>query len=147
MSKYTNIYCLGNLLTIHYNIKQLLLIVTGLSLLLFIGLSFFNPDFIQQRVDSFVNRWNQSPPQDFIIGQIQFVLRNQEGFLGNGLGKGTSSARVFGPITFLETFHSKLIFELGMPGFFIYMTFLTSLLIFSLSFLFISATARILSFI
>lgn len=113
------------------NLKRLLFIVGGFSLLLFIGFSFFNPEFIQQRVDSFVARWNESPPQDFIVKQITFAAQAQGGFLGRGLGVGTSSARVFGPITFLETFHSKVILEIGWIGLFIYMTFLTSLLIFT----------------
>lgn len=110
------------------NFKQLILIGSFLGLLLFIGFSFFNPDFIQERVDSFVDRWNQAPPQDFIVKQITFALDNQRGILGNGLGNATSSARVFGPISFLETFHSKLIFEMGMIGLIIYMVFLTNLL-------------------
>lgn len=112
------------------NFKQLILIGSILGVFLFIGFSFFNPDFIQQRVDSFVGRWNQSPPQDFIIEQVTFALNKQRGILGNGLGSATSSARVFGSITFLETFHSKVIFELGLIGFAVYMIFLTSLLIF-----------------
>lgn len=111
------------------NLRKLLLIGGGLGILLFIGFSLFSPDFIQERVDSFVGRWNQSPPQEFIVKQVQFAAEAQGGFLGRGLGKGTSSARVFGPITFLETFHSKVILEIGWIGLFIYMTFLTSLLI------------------
>ncbi|PSF38090.1 hypothetical protein C7H19_06355 [Aphanothece hegewaldii CCALA 016] len=109
--------------------KQLIVIGVILVIFLSIGFSFFNSEFIQQRVDSFVGRWNQSPPQEFIVKQVNFALSNQRGILGNGLGRGTSSARVFGPISFLETFHSKLIFELGMIGFIIYMIFLTHLLI------------------
>lgn len=113
------------------NFKQVIVIGSILGLFLFIGFSFFNPDFIQERVDSFVARWNHSPPQDFIVKQVTFALNNQRGMLGNGLGKATSSARVFGPITFLETFHSKLILEIGVIGFTIYMIFMTNLLVFA----------------
>lgn len=112
------------------NFKQLIVTGSILGLFLFIGFSFFNPDFIQERIDSFVGRWNQSPPQDFIVKQMTFAFQYQNG-MGNGLGKATSSARVFGPITFLETFHSKLMFEMGLIGLIIYMIFLTSLLTFA----------------
>ena len=40
---------------------------------LFLGLSFINPDFIQERIDSFVGRWNTSPPHLFIMQQFNFV--------------------------------------------------------------------------
>lgn len=116
------------------NLKRLAIVSLGLGILLFIGFSFFNPEFIQQRIDSFVNRWNQSPPQQFIANQWKFAITYQGGLLGRGLGRATSSARVFGPITFLETFHSKLIFEIGIVGFFIYMLFMTHLIILAFRF-------------
>jgi hypothetical protein len=113
------------------NIKKFLPIGIGLALLLGIGFSFFNPDFIQERIDSFNNRWSQGPPHEFILNQLDFVLRNQKGIqriFGFGIGTATSSARFFGDISFVETFHPKVMFEIGLLGFFLFMAFMSCLI-------------------
>ncbi|EPF21533.1 MAG: hypothetical protein EWV58_23535 [Microcystis aeruginosa Ma_MB_F_20061100_S19] len=109
------------------NLKRFLPIIFAAALLLAIGFSFLNPDFVQQRYDSAVARWQNSPPTAFIQEQLDFAIRNQGGILGRGLGVATSSARFFGYISFVETFHSKILFELGYIGFALYMIFMTHL--------------------
>ena len=109
------------------NLKRFLPIIFSAALLLAVGFSFLNPDFIQQRYDSAVARWQNSPPTAFIQEQLDFAIRNQGGILGRGLGVATSSARFFGYISFVETFHSKVLFELGYIGFTLYMIFMTHL--------------------
>ena len=109
------------------NLKRFLPIIFSVALLLAVGFSFLNPDFIQQRYDSAVARWQNSPPTAFIQEQLDFAIRNQGGILGRGLGVATSSARFFGYISFVETFHSKVLFELGYIGFALYMIFITYL--------------------
>ncbi|CCI21059.1 hormogonium polysaccharide biosynthesis protein HpsL [Microcystis aeruginosa] len=109
------------------NLKRFLPIIFSVALLLAVGFSFLNPDFIQQRYDSAVARWQNSPPTAFIQEQLDFAIRNQGGILGRGLGVATSSARFFGYISFVETFHSKVLFELGYIGFALYMIFITHL--------------------
>ncbi|MFM8300299.1 MAG: hormogonium polysaccharide biosynthesis protein HpsL, partial [Microcystis aeruginosa] len=109
------------------NLKRFLPIIFVTSLLLAIGFSFLNPDFVQQRYDSAFSRWQQAPPTAFIQEQMDFAIRNQGGILGRGLGVATSAARVFGDISFVETFHSKVLFELGYIGFALYMIFITHL--------------------
>ena len=111
------------------NLKQFIPLGIGMIILLFVGFSLFNPDFIQERIDSFVGRWNTSPPQLFLQNQINFVLENNGGILGQGLGKGTLSTRLFGPTSLIETFHAKLFFEIGILGFFAFMGFVTHLVI------------------
>lgn len=109
------------------NLKRFLPIIFVTSLLLAIGFSFLNPDFVQQRYDSAVSRWQQAPPTAFVQEQMDFAIRNQGGILGRGLGVATSAARIFGDISFVETFHSKVLFELGYIGFALYMIFITHL--------------------
>jgi hypothetical protein len=109
------------------NLKRFLPIIFAAALLLAIGFSFLNPDFVQQRYDSAISRWQSSPPTAFIQEQLDFAIRNQGGILGRGLGVATSSARFFGYISFVETFHSKILFELGYIGFALYMIFITHL--------------------
>jgi cell division protein FtsW (lipid II flippase) len=109
------------------NLKQFIPIAIGLALVISLGFSFFNPDFVQQRIDSFVSRWNQAPPYLFIQDQFIFAI-SYGGFIGRGVGSATSSARVFGYVSFLETYHPKVWFEIGVLGFIIYMVFLTTLL-------------------
>ncbi|MDY7050788.1 MAG: hormogonium polysaccharide biosynthesis protein HpsL [Microcystis panniformis WG22] len=109
------------------NLKRFLPIIFSVALLLAIGFSFLHPDFIQQRYDSAIARWQNSPPTAFLQEQLDFAIRNQGGILGRGLGVATSSARFFGYISFVETFHSKVLFELGYIGFALYMIFMTHL--------------------
>ena len=111
------------------NFKRFIPLGLGLGIMLFLGLSFINPDFIQERVDSFVGRWNTSPPHLFIMQQFNFVIQNQRGILGFGLGKATNATRVFGPVSLVETFHPKLLFEMGIFGLLAFMAFLTNLLV------------------
>lgn len=113
------------------NLKRFLPISIVVAVLLMIGFSFLNPDFVQERFDSFQNRWETAPPHKFIMGQFDFATRNLRGirlFLGYGLGSATASARFFGNISFMETFHPKVIFEIGWIGFLLFMSFVTYLL-------------------
>jgi cell division protein FtsW (lipid II flippase) len=109
------------------NLKRFLPIIFASALLLAIGFSFLNPDFVQQRYDSAISRWQSSPPTAFLQEQLDFAIRNQGGILGRGLGVATSAARFFGDISFVETYHSKVLFELGYIGFALYMIFMTHL--------------------
>jgi hypothetical protein len=113
------------------NIKRFIPTAVGLIIVLFIVFSFINPNFVQERIDSLVGRWNQSPPQEFILQQFRYALGNQEGFLGRGVGKGTNSTRIFGSVSLIETFHPKLLFEIGWPGLIAFMIFITHLTILS----------------
>ena len=86
-----------------------------------------NPAIVQERVDSFVGRWNSSPPHLFIQKQFRFAIDNQQGILGRGLGKATNSARTFGDTALVETFHPKLMFEIGYIGLFAFLAFVTNI--------------------
>ncbi|RMF24220.1 MAG: hypothetical protein D6756_07315, partial [Cyanobacteria bacterium J083] len=88
-----------------------------------------NPDVVQARVDSFVTRWNTSPPHIFIANQLKLAWANQKGILGNGLGTATSSTRVFGDISLIETFHAKLLSEIGLIGLIAFIAFVAHLTI------------------
>ena len=45
------------------------------------------------------------------------------------MGKATNSARTFGATVLVETFHPKVLFEIGYIGLFAFMTFVTNLAI------------------
>jgi hypothetical protein len=75
-----------------------------------------NPDIVQQRWNSFQSRWQASPPQEFIIQQFDWAQKQQKGILGNGIGRATNAARIFGETKLVETYHPKLLFELGPLG-------------------------------
>lgn len=108
------------------NLKRFLPIAVGLGLLAAIGMTMF-PDLVQERVDSFVGRWNASPPTDFIAAQAENSSRSQEGFFGAGLGRATNSARAFGETTLIETYFPKLLYEIGWPGLIAFLALATSL--------------------
>jgi hypothetical protein len=113
------------------DLKQFLPIALGLGLI--IGIVMVNnPEVVQQRIDSFVSRWNAAPPTAFIERQFEWSLRNTKSILGFGLGTATNSARVFGPTALIETYHPKLIYEVGLVGLGAFMIFVTHLVIVSL---------------
>ena len=98
------------------NLKRFIPIAAGLAILLFVGAA-TNPGIIEQRWESFVNRWNAAPPQQFFINQLEqsnnFIIDKP---LGRGVGRATNSTRIFGRTQLIETFQPKLIYELGYPG-------------------------------
>ena len=112
------------------NFKRSIGTIIGLGAVVFIGLSLLNPSFVQQRIDSFVTRWDQAPPQDFIVKQFEFSINQQRNILGRGLGTATNSARSFGSVAFVETYYPKLLYEIGpfgLAAFIIFTTHLTYL--------------------
>jgi hypothetical protein len=112
------------------NLKRFIPI--GLALALILGVvAVSNPEIVQERVDSFVARWNTAPPQQFIVNQFNFAISQQRGILGRGLGQGTNSTRAFGSVALVETFHPKILFEIGYVGLLAFMVFVTHLTILS----------------
>ncbi|MEC4805896.1 MAG: hypothetical protein SAJ12_03060 [Jaaginema sp. PMC 1079.18] len=78
---------------------------------------------IQDPIKSLIERWQASPPYLFIVEQFDWIINQKEGWLGNGLGRGTNAVRVFGNMTSLgtdyaniETFYAKLLYEIGLLG-------------------------------
>lgn len=110
------------------NLKRFIPAAVILGLILVVAIT-ANPAMVQERVDSFVQRWNTSPPHLFIQSQFQFAINAQQGILGHGLGKATNSARTFGSTVLVETFHPKVLFEIGYIGLFAFMIFVTNLAI------------------
>ena len=96
------------------NLKRFLPIAVGLGLVLGLGAA-NNAATMQERIDSFMSRWNASPPYDFIFQQFQWSLA-RGGFLGRGLGRATNSGRFLGETVLVETYYPKLIYEIGILG-------------------------------
>ncbi|MGA9377861.1 MAG: hormogonium polysaccharide biosynthesis protein HpsL [Phormidium sp.] len=97
------------------NLKRFLPIAAGLGVLAAIASAMF-PELVQERVDSFVGRWNASPPTEFIASQAEFTSKGQSGIFGAGVGRATNSARAYGADALIETYYPKLLFELGPLG-------------------------------
>lgn len=97
------------------NLKRFLPV--GLGLVFLIGIFMIqNPEVVNERLTSFQSRWEASPPQAFIIQQFQWAQRQQESILGRGVGRATNSARIFGQTELIETYHPKLMYEIGPLG-------------------------------
>ena len=86
-----------------------------------------NPAVIQGRIESLISRWEASPPQQFMAEQFDQVWKEQEGIFGHGVGRATNSARKFGKTTLIETYHPKVIYELGPLGLIAVMAVYTTL--------------------
>ncbi|MEC4805217.1 MAG: hormogonium polysaccharide biosynthesis protein HpsL [Jaaginema sp. PMC 1079.18] len=97
------------------NLKRFLPIAVILSLLLTVAAA-NNPELIQERLNSTVERISHAPPHKFIQEQFQWSIDEQRGPLGRGLGTGTNSTRMFGHAVLIETFHPKLLYEMGWAG-------------------------------
>jgi hypothetical protein len=97
------------------NLKRFLPIGIALAVILAIAATQY-PDVVDERLESLESRWNASPPQAFIMEQLHWAWSKQEGFLGQGLGRATNAARIFGRTSLVETYHSKVLFETGLMG-------------------------------
>ena len=97
------------------NLKRFLPIGILLALILSY-LVINNPDVVQGRVDSLVSRWEAAPPQRFIEEQFNQAVAEQDGIFGRGVGRATNSARTFGETTLIETYHAKVLHEIGPIG-------------------------------
>ncbi|MEO1395407.1 MAG: hypothetical protein AAFV90_21095 [Cyanobacteria bacterium J06634_5] len=97
------------------NLKRFFLGVFVMGIVL-IPLAVNNQSILENQTDSLVARWNYSPPHSFMKAQFTQVLQEQEGILGHGVGRATDSARPFGRSTLIQTYHAKLMHELGPLG-------------------------------
>ncbi|ESA34145.1 hypothetical protein N836_18020 [Leptolyngbya sp. Heron Island J] len=110
------------------NLKRFVPVGVVLGLIL-VGLTIRNPALLQERIDSFEARWNASPPQEFVVQQFTEVLDAQNGILGNGVARATNGARLFGRVRLVETYHPKLLYELGPLGLLFVLVLYTALTI------------------
>ncbi len=119
-----------------FRLKRFIPIFSGFIVVI-VAFVLTNPAFVQERIDSFVTRWNNSPPYIFLVEQMDWAVRNYPyysswgGLLGGGVGKATGSTRVLGSISFVETFHPKLIYEIGYLGIIAFMAFITAIIIYT----------------
>ncbi|MBE9041016.1 hypothetical protein IQ235_09510 [Oscillatoriales cyanobacterium LEGE 11467] len=109
-------------------LKQFLPIAGGIAVLI-VGATILFPAIIQERIDSTVGRWNASPPTAFIAHQVEFTSKESGGLLGNGVGRATNSARVFGQGKLIETYYPKLFYELGPIGVLAFLACVTAITI------------------
>ncbi|WP_017300228.1 hormogonium polysaccharide biosynthesis protein HpsL [Nodosilinea nodulosa] len=97
------------------NLKRFLPVGIGLAIILTVFVV-KNPVVVGERVASFQARWAASPPQEFIVQQFQWAQKQQQGILGRGVGRATNAARIFGKTELVETYHPKLLYEIGPLG-------------------------------
>jgi hypothetical protein len=107
------------------NLKRFIPIGIILGLAVF-GAMLAYPAVVQERVDSFVSRWNAAPPTDFIAQQFSFV-QDLSGVLGRGLGRATNSARALGDTKLIETYFPKIMYEIGPLGLLLFLVLVTTL--------------------
>ncbi|HAX80463.1 MAG TPA: hypothetical protein DCY88_32660 [Cyanobacteria bacterium UBA11372] len=108
------------------NLKRFIPIAGGLGVLGTVAAAMF-PQVIQERVQSFVDRWNASPPTEFIAAQAGHTSGGQEGIFGAGLGRATNSARAFGNVQLVETYYPKIFHEIGPLGVLAFLALVTTL--------------------
>ncbi|MDB9526579.1 hormogonium polysaccharide biosynthesis protein HpsL [Oscillatoria sp. CS-180] len=110
------------------NLKRFLPI--GIALAVILGIAAIQySEVVTQSFESFQSRWNAAPPQTFIIEQIEWAINKQRGLLGRGLGRATNAARTFGDTVLVETYHSKVLYEIGPIGLFLMLGVYTVLVI------------------
>ncbi|MFM7407415.1 MAG: hormogonium polysaccharide biosynthesis protein HpsL [Cuspidothrix sp.] len=110
------------------NLKRFIPLGGGLALILAIAMT-SNPTVVQERTESFVSRWNASPPQQFIVNQFEENWKDVDTPIGSGLGRATNSARVLGSTKLVETYYPKVLYEVGIVGTLAFLVFVTSLTI------------------
>ncbi|MBF2075805.1 MAG: hypothetical protein IGS50_18885 [Synechococcales cyanobacterium C42_A2020_086] len=107
------------------NFKRFVPIAVGLGAALGVA-ALKNPATVQERINSFIVRWQASPPDAFIREQFFWSLR-EGGLIGAGLGRATNSARTLGNTELVETYYPKLIYEIGPFGTLAFLAVVTTL--------------------
>jgi hypothetical protein len=97
------------------NLQRFIPIGVGLALILGIAM-ISNPEVVQERTDSFISRWEASPPEEFIVQQFEENWKNVASPIGSGLGRATNSARALGSTKLVETYYPKVLWEVGILG-------------------------------
>ncbi|TAF03013.1 MAG: hypothetical protein EAZ77_17940 [Nostocales cyanobacterium] len=110
------------------NLKKFIPLGGALAVILVIALA-ANPTLVQDRIDSFMSRWNASPPQQFIVDQFEENWKAVDTPIGSGLGRATNSARILGSTKLVETYYPKVLYEVGITGVLAFLLFVTSLTI------------------
>ncbi|TAE60313.1 MAG: hypothetical protein EAZ76_06845 [Nostocales cyanobacterium] len=109
------------------NFKKFIPVIGGFAIILLIAMA-ANPTLVQERIDSFVGRWNASPPQDFIIQQFEESWKSvDESPFGGGLGRATNSARILGSTRLIETYYPKVMYEVGIVGLIAWIIFVSGI--------------------
>ncbi|MGG6297671.1 hormogonium polysaccharide biosynthesis protein HpsL [Leptolyngbya sp. AN02str] len=88
-----------------------------------------NPEIVASRLESLQDRWAASPPTQFVVNQFTWVIEQQAGILGNGLGRATNSARTLGDTQLIEAYYPKLLYEIGPMGMLAFFVMATALVI------------------
>ena len=107
-------------------LKRLVILLLGIILFMG-GTHLLFPSIIAQRLESFVSRWNASPPTEFVTEQAEWTARKHQGVLGNGLGRATNAARALGETRLIETYYPKLLYEIGPLGVIAFFAVVTTL--------------------
>ncbi|AFZ25314.1 hypothetical protein Cylst_3149 [Cylindrospermum stagnale PCC 7417] len=110
------------------NLKRFIPIGIGLAVILGIAMV-TNPTVVQDRTASFTDRWEASPPQEFIVQQFKENWKNVDGPIGSGLGRATNSARAMGSTKLVETYYPKVLYEVGIVGVLTFLGLVTTLTI------------------
>jgi hypothetical protein len=110
------------------NLKKFIPLGGGFAVILVIAMA-ANPSLVQERTDSFVSRWNASPPHAFIVEQFHENWKAVDTPIGSGLGRATNSARILGKTKLVETYYPKVLYEIGIVGVLAFFVFVTSLTI------------------
>lgn len=111
------------------NFKKFIPVIGGFGLILLVAIT-ANPTVVQERIDSFVGRWNASPPHEFIVTQFNDSWKSvNDSPFGAGLGRATNSARLLGSTQLIETYYPKLLYEVGIVGVLAFLFFVTTVTI------------------
>lgn len=110
----------------HKTISLKLLI--GMLLLFFVANNF---GVFGSALDSTIARWRYSPPQDFIVGQFQWINNSGIKTLGFGVGKAASAARKLGKVVLIETFYPRLLYEIGWLGTLVFFSFVSLITVYT----------------
>lgn len=110
------------------NLKRFIPLGGGFALILVVAMA-ANPVVVQDRMDSFVSRWNAAPPQAFIVNQFEENWKDVDTPIGSGLGRATNSARVMGSTKLVETYYPKVLYEVGIVGMLAFLGLVTTITI------------------
>lgn len=72
--------------------------------------------FVVAAKTNFLNPGNFLDIDWFYFDQLKLQINEWQSFLGNGLGRATNAARIFGETAIIDNYYAKILYEIGLLG-------------------------------
>ncbi|HEY9848167.1 MAG TPA: hypothetical protein V6D28_01810 [Leptolyngbyaceae cyanobacterium] len=84
--------------------------------------------FVLAAKTNFLNLGNYLDIDWFSLNQFSWVISELQSILGNGLGRATNAARIFGEVAIIDNYYAKILYEIGLVGLLAFLVVIATLI-------------------